>query len=58
MSVNDEAHTPSGDPIKTYTMWLDFGDEGEIAITADVTRVDAALRDAQDAVRAIEERPR
>jgi hypothetical protein len=36
--------TPEGDPIDTVTMWLDFGDEGETAISLDLTKFNAAMR--------------
>ena len=35
--------TPDGEPIDTHTIWLAFP-EGEIAITADLTRLNAAFR--------------
>jgi hypothetical protein len=35
--------TPDGQPIDTFTMWLDFGDEGECAVSLDLTRLNAAL---------------
>lgn len=36
--------TPEGDPIDTFTMWLDFGDEGECAISLDFTKFNAAMK--------------
>ena len=39
----DSSVTPEGDHIETHTMWLDFGDEGECAISLDFTRYFAAL---------------
>lgn len=42
--------TPDGDPIETHTLWLSFGDEGEIAISADVTKFNAAMRNLQATV--------
>lgn len=35
--------TPEGDPIDTQTIWLSFPD-GDVAITADLTRLNAAFR--------------
>lgn len=34
---------PDGVPIHTTTIWLDFGDEGEIAVSADTSAFHAAL---------------
>lgn len=39
---------PDGDPIETHTLWLDFADEGEAAITLDLTRFNAAMRRAAE----------
>lgn len=36
--------TPDGDPIDVHTIWLDFGDEGECAISMDLTKWNAAMR--------------
>ena len=33
-----------GDPIETYTFWLDFGEQGEVAISADLTAFHAAMK--------------
>lgn len=41
--------TPSGDPIDTHTLWLEFP-EGEGAITLDLTRWNAALKRVQDSL--------
>lgn len=43
--ANDEQDmTPEGEPIDVRTMWLDFGDEGQCAISMDLTRFNAAMR--------------
>lgn len=41
--VSESDRTPDGDLIHVETLWLDFP-EGEIAISADLTRLDAAMR--------------
>jgi hypothetical protein len=41
--MTDVDRTPEGDPIHTETIWLGF-DDGEVAITADLTKWDAAMR--------------
>lgn len=35
--------TPEGDPIDARTLWLDFGEQGETAISLDLTRWNAAF---------------
>jgi hypothetical protein len=35
--------TPDGDPVETHTVWLPFA-EGEVAISIDLTRWNAAMR--------------
>ena len=34
---------PDGDPIEVHTLWLDFGEEGETAISLDLTKYLAAM---------------
>jgi hypothetical protein len=51
--------TPEGEPIDTRTIWLPFAD-GEVAITADLTRFNAAMRKVDDAFlryRSVDGRP-
>jgi hypothetical protein len=48
MSAPDR--TPDGDPIHVETLWLDFP-EGDIAISADLTRFDAAMRRLRETLR-------
>jgi hypothetical protein len=42
--MNDEDVTPEGEPIDVCTLWLDFGDGEEGAISLDLTRWNAAMR--------------
>lgn len=42
-----EQTPPDGDPIEVHTFWLDFGDQGETAISADLTRFNAAMARAK-----------
>lgn len=50
MEPPDEGRTPAGDPIHTETVWLEFED-GEVGLTADLTKFDAAMRRLSDALR-------
>ena len=39
-----QGRTPEGEPIDVHTLWLDFGDDGECAISIDLTGWNAAMR--------------
>ena len=39
-----QERNPEGEPIDTHTLWLDFGDDGECAISIDLTGWNAAMR--------------
>lgn len=47
MNEDPDDHTPEGDPIEVHTLWLDFGTEGEAAISLDLTKFNAAFKRAQ-----------
>jgi hypothetical protein len=53
--TTDDAHslgqerTPEGEPIDTHTLWLDFDDGEEGAISLDLTAWNAAIKRTQRA---------
>jgi hypothetical protein len=47
---------PNGDPIDTFTMWLDYP-EGEAALSLDLTAFNAAMRRARGPLGSTEDPP-
>lgn len=53
--MSDDDLTPEGEPIDTRTIWLTFPD-GETAITADLTKFNAAMKGLDEATKRYEAR--